>query len=169
MFLLCSAMFTEHPIKRVDKNYLFISHRLRTSFKKMRNSVFFLQTFFFAFAIIARGVCLSATPTFYAIRIFYVHQFLLYWQKQQNEMFFTFLAKEVINKPETDADADWTIRRGARVASAHCPWLLLLLLLLLLLYRSFADWDAGHGLFLLHLRQFRPHLPLLPPNNSPAL
>lgn len=25
-------------------------------------------------------------------------------------MFFTFLAKEVINKPETDAD--WTIKRG---------------------------------------------------------
>jgi len=87
--------------------------------------------------------------------IFYVHQFLLHGQKKGN-CFLQFLAKEVINKLETDAD--WTIKTASSLSNFHLMLLLFLLFLLFLflLYRSFADFNAGRVHFCCICGKFAP-------------
>lgn len=144
----------------------------------MRNSIeFHFGSLFFSVSFLCisdhcpGGVCLSvclSMPRPHSICNSYflcVHQFLLYWQKQQqqqqhNEMFFTFLAKEVINKPETDAD--WTIKRGGGTGATCCSSLSIVAAV-----SQFCWLGCGACPFSAASAAILP--PFTPRNNSPAL
>lgn len=82
-------------------------------------------------------------------------------------MFFTFLAKEVINKPETDAD--WTIKRGELLLLIVPSIAVVIVVVSQFCWLVCGACPAPRLFFSAASAAISPHLPLLPSNNSPAL